>query len=315
MTPSVDGQGTFVAYASDCDPVGLNSDRSWEIFRVRFDGSVLQLTDDTTASACGSFDPQITSDARYVVFDSDCDLAGENPDHIVELFRVDKRKDVIQLTSSHDDSCENIEPRLAGDDGIVFESTCDFTGANGDGSPEIFRRTASGSVEQLTDDPSGTCESGNPATAAGGAAVAYVSSCDPFGMNSDGGFEVFQTDGNSLTQVTTGATCDSVAAAMDAAGRVTFLVSDCDLVGQNPDGSHEIFAYADCACGAPASRFANGSVPTTTDALMILQGAVGLTTCPLCECDVDSDLATTATDALMVLSQAVGQSVALMCPL
>lgn len=64
-------------------------------------------------------------------------------------------------------------------------------------------------------------------------------------------------------------------------------------------------------CGDPAE--ARGSV-TATDALLMLQVAVGLATCELCICDVDGSGAVTATDALFTLSSAVGQPVLLACP-
>lgn len=64
-------------------------------------------------------------------------------------------------------------------------------------------------------------------------------------------------------------------------------------------------------CGDPAE--ARGSV-TATDALFMLQVAVGLNTCDLCVCDVDGSGAVTATDALFTLSSAVGQPVLLACP-
>ena len=53
---------------------------------------------------------------------------------------------------------------------------------------------------------------------------------------------------------------------------------------------------------------------TTTDALAVLRGAVGLGACELCVCDVDGSGAVTVTDALALLRIAVGQGFALNCP-
>jgi len=64
-------------------------------------------------------------------------------------------------------------------------------------------------------------------------------------------------------------------------------------------------------CGDPAE--ARGSI-TASDALFMLQAAVGLTTCELCVCDVDGSGAVTATDALFTLNAAVGQPTSLACP-
>ncbi len=64
-------------------------------------------------------------------------------------------------------------------------------------------------------------------------------------------------------------------------------------------------------CGQPLS---SGVIPTATDALFILNVAVGFGTCEPCICDTDDSGATTATDALKTLSGAVGVQVDFACP-
>jgi len=64
-------------------------------------------------------------------------------------------------------------------------------------------------------------------------------------------------------------------------------------------------------CGVPIS---GGPSPTASDALFILQAAVGSATCELCACDVNDDGSVTATDALVTLKRAVGQPIDLVCP-
>jgi hypothetical protein len=63
-------------------------------------------------------------------------------------------------------------------------------------------------------------------------------------------------------------------------------------------------------CGDPTTDGAT----TATDALFVLQAAVGIQTCELCICDVNDSGAVTASDALAVLGFAVGQSIELSCP-
>ena len=53
---------------------------------------------------------------------------------------------------------------------------------------------------------------------------------------------------------------------------------------------------------------------TSTDALIALSAAVGVSQCPLCVCDVNDSTGITATDALTLLRFAVGQAVTLDCP-
>ena len=64
-------------------------------------------------------------------------------------------------------------------------------------------------------------------------------------------------------------------------------------------------------CGAPVTE---NFPPSASDALSILQTAVGMSSCVLCICDVDSGGTVAASDALRVLQRAVGQSVTLDCP-
>lgn len=63
--------------------------------------------------------------------------------------------------------------------------------------------------------------------------------------------------------------------------------------------------------GAPGPA---GRVITASDALIVLNAAVGFISCPDCVCDVDNSGAVTATDALVVLKSAVGQPVNMNCP-
>ncbi len=64
-------------------------------------------------------------------------------------------------------------------------------------------------------------------------------------------------------------------------------------------------------CGAPVTE---SFPPSASDALSILQTAVGMSSCALCICDVDSGGSVAASDALRVLQRAVGLSVTLVCP-
>jgi hypothetical protein len=63
-------------------------------------------------------------------------------------------------------------------------------------------------------------------------------------------------------------------------------------------------------CGRPVS---GGTTPTATDALAVLQAAVGSLQCEICMCDVDSNGTITAADALRTLQRAVGGAFTLIC--
>ncbi len=63
-------------------------------------------------------------------------------------------------------------------------------------------------------------------------------------------------------------------------------------------------------CGQPATA---GADPIATDALAVLRAAVKLEACGLCVCDVDGNERVVTTDALAVLQNAVGRPVDLTC--
>ena len=72
-------------------------------------------------------------------------------------------------------------------------------------------------------------------------------------------------------------------------------------------------------CGDPVpdagqGSGAEGALVTSTDALYLLQAAIGEQTCTPCICDVDASGGVNATDALLVLTSATGAPVALVCP-
>jgi hypothetical protein len=92
---------------------------------------------------------------------------------------------------------------------------------------------------------------------------------------------------------------------------------------QDGDGDAVIARYFDVATGSTTSTTmpsgsgcgdVNGGGITATDALFILQAAIGIQTCMLCVCDVAGTGSISATDALIALNAAVGQSVPLACP-
>jgi len=316
FAPSSNLDGTRIFFDSDCDFTGANTDRSNEIFRVSDQGSVVQYTDDRSSSFCGSFAPTSNGSGKRVAFESDCDLSGDNPDQFMEIFRADNLGAVTRLTFS-DDTCTNSSPSIS-DVGLLvaFESDCDPTGGNSDGSLEVFTVDSAGSITQLTDDSGVSgCASVAPSVNGDGTVVAFAGYCDASGGNGDGSFEVFLADPSGIMQVTDGSSCASQGPSVSEDGGRIGFEGTCDPVGGNADGSSEIFLSRDCFCGAPSSRGNGpGGLPTASDALFVLRSAVGQMTCAPCDCDVNSSSTITSSDALVVLQAAVGQSVPLTCP-
>lgn len=315
LAPTLNGDGSKLVYDSDC---GSILDLSSEVFLATLAPPAIdvitQLTNDTTGE-CDNLEPDIDDTGSLVIFESDCDLVGQNEDFAPVLYSVVPGGPIAQLLAPLDDTCSSLEARVSGDGATaVFTSDCDFVGTNGDRGTEIFQvRTLDRVVSQITTNAGGNdCEVGTPETSEDGSLVIYTSSCKPNGNNADGNFEIFRGGVSKTAEpITTSTGCNSFAPVFDGSGSRLAFDSDCDLVGDNDDGGSELFHLVQCRCGAPATR---GSKPLAADAFFILRAAVGLVQCSLCECDVDGNGAIRASDALRDLQAAVGLAVPLLCP-
>jgi Tol biopolymer transport system component len=253
--PSISADGSVVAFHSSEDLTGGNPDHAPEIFVINSDGTGLrQLT-----SADSYVDPwnwsteaSITADGSQVVFCSAADLTGSNPDHFPELYvAASDGTSLRQITTGA--GAKHWAGVTCSADGsvIAFNSRQDPTGANPDGSLELFVVRGDGTgLEQLTSSsPSnpGNSYSGIPSISADGTHIAFCSNQDLTGVNADGGEEIFviHSDGTGLRQVT-----DSVGwetfprmngGSLTPDGAAVAFVSSADLTVSNPDHSYEVF--------------------------------------------------------------------------
>lgn len=130
--------GGLVVFSSDLDLVpGDNADRNYELFAINLDGSGLQQITHTTGG--DNVAPRLTANRKTVAFRSDIDLVGNNPDHSLEVFRMDTDgSHLVQVTSS---SSGFSAPWDISPDGktIAIESDQDLVpGSNADHDFEIF---------------------------------------------------------------------------------------------------------------------------------------------------------------------------------
>jgi cysteine-rich repeat protein len=115
------------------------------------------------------------------------------------------------------------------------------------------------------------------------------------------------------------ATIDSLTVCGDGAIQGSETCDDSNTVGA--DGCSPICLVEECGdpVGNSASALSSGETPiggravTASDALYVLQAAVGFAACADCVCDVNDDGNVTASDALAVLQAAVGGAVTLTC--
>jgi Tol biopolymer transport system component len=284
--PSVTADGQQIAFESTCDLTGGNADGNSEVFTYRTGvmPSFLQVTSATNCA--GSFAPSISGDGVRIGFASDCDLTGGNPDKNQEVFRFDGAAPVhlTQITSTGVISptfCTN-DPPVLNQDGsaMAFESTCNLTGGNADGTSEIFRfdGTQPITLTQVTSGSFFFCD-GDPSIDAAGTRIAFASYCDLTGGNPDFNTEIFRFDSTApitLTQITntgviTPTFCSNDAPAISRDGARIAFASTCDLTGGNPQGDEQVFvvdaggfrqltAIAGCnVCSEALIRSGNGS--------------------------------------------------------
>jgi Tol biopolymer transport system component len=210
-------------------------------------GQLTQLTEQSSdpLSITSALNPSIDASGTRIVFESQLDLTGSNPNHFHVLYLVDTRtRKFTQLTTASSLFEFSFRPSInAAGTRIVFESNVDLTGQNPSHSDEIFLKDMrSGRLTQLTT----AGGSFAPVINAGGNRIAFMSFANLTGGNPDGNSEVFLMDTTTgkVTQVTD--TPDGVSGGIDrpsinAAGTRIVFQSFEDLVGQNPERNVELF--------------------------------------------------------------------------
>jgi Tol biopolymer transport system component len=139
--PSVTDDGETVAFTSFADPLGLNPDRSQELFLIGADGHGLSQLTDTPDLASGFITNYfIAGDGSRVVFESNADYLGTNPQQVGQVWVVESDGTGLrQLTTFTFDHSWRLYPTIS-DDGqrITFASPEDLTGPGGNGFSQIF---------------------------------------------------------------------------------------------------------------------------------------------------------------------------------
>jgi len=232
--------GRRVAFASTRDLVGTNADANQEIFVLDvLADTVTQVT--TTTGGLGGDQPDLDAAGTRVAFASNRDLAGDNADGNTEVFLHDLG--TATTTQVTDTTSGSVEPASLDATGalLAFASDQDLTGANADGSYEVFlHRTGPGTTTQMT---SSTTDSFDAEMSSDGTRIAIQSRAELVtGGNPDGGYEVFVRDRPSGTflQVTDSSGASQAPVINRDGTRVAFDSAQ-DLTGANPDGNHEPF--------------------------------------------------------------------------
>ena len=252
---SVSADGRRVVFHSDADfndeGIPNGTDEVW-----LHDASTGELTRITSASSPDrdSQLPQISSDGRFVVFQSNSDLLGTGLSASqTEIWRYDVASgEVDRLTQSPAAGGNNGGP-VASADGryVAFHSDVDFaSGARLANAAEIWLfDTVTGAHTRVTDaGPSGGLSLW-PAIDAAGRRVAFQSTADLRGERIAGGPQhiwLFDVATAALTRVTPpqAATRESELPHLDAGGTKLVFHSDADLLNEgHPDSIDEIWLY------------------------------------------------------------------------
>jgi Tol biopolymer transport system component len=244
--PSINADGTRIAFGSNADLTGGNADFSREIFL--YDAAVNGFLQITSSTVGESRFPSINADGTRIAFYSTSDLTGGNPFENREFFLFDTTTlTFTQITSGGGTggNIDTLRPVInAAGTRIAFISRANLTGGNADGSAEIFLfDTTTNNLTQLTSSATGSAVV--PSISADGTRIGFSSTADLTGGNADGNFEIFlfDTSTNSATQITHSTVAGSAEASISADGTRIAFGSFTDLIGSNPDGNEEIFLF------------------------------------------------------------------------
>ena len=202
----------------------------------------VQATSTASAAGCMSQAPVMDSTGTIAAWQSDCNLASNNADGSIEIFRATIGSAPAQITAGT--GCTSGPPTISSDGKrVAFASTCNLAGSNADGNFEIFLWN-NGTLSQMT--TSNGCDNLAPSINGAGTFIAFDSTCNVGGTNNDGrGSEIYRVtvSNGTLKQLTADAVgdCDSTSASIDGSGALVAFDSDCDLTGENDGNAIQVF--------------------------------------------------------------------------
>lgn len=338
--PVLSADGTRVAFVSNCNLTGGNSDGNEEIhlWTSGGQGTITQLTQ---SFGCDNLAPAINGSGSWIAFDSTCNIVGTNNNgRGSEIYRVSSSGELQQLTNDPNGGlCDSTSPSISSSGATVaFDSDCDLVGDNEDLATEIFTVNASnGNIRQRTKAPEDFCDSVHPSIDASGSIVAFHSNCDFTGGNADGGDEIFTVtveQSPKVAQVTAADDeCASGAPHMAASGVAVTFTSWCAFGGANGDGSVEVFhawvgeaaggifaVTPEAGCTSVAGGIDSAGTRVFLDSDCDLgggndDGSVEVFRSTACACGAPATRRSTplASDALYALNAAVGSASCTLC--
>jgi Tol biopolymer transport system component len=241
--PRISADGELVAFDSRVDWDGESPDGNMEVF-LRGDEGAQQISPNTVDED-GSRKPAISGDGNVVVYESDRDPTGDNPDTNVELFRyVVDTGQTTQITDTEADESQadwrgSYVPVVDGDGStVVFETEVAHGSLNTDLQYVIMRWDA-GVLSEVA-------PAWDPSVSADGSRVAFLSDVDLVGRNADENVELFVRHGGTTRQITRTTGVDVEGPRISRNGNHIAFASTGNFLGTNADGSLEVFV---ATCG------------------------------------------------------------------
>ncbi len=272
VTPALAGEGRYLAFASQASDLVLgDSNQRWDIFvrdLVSGETSRVSVASDGSQANGDSFNPAISGDGRYVVFESDAtNLVADDTNSRRDIFlhdRSDGSTVRISAADSQGGDGDSSLPAIS-DDGqwVVFESAAtNLVDQDTNQVTDIFAwQRGAGTLLRLSLDPSSQEQGNGPSSlaviAGGGRYVAFRSFADnlvPDDSNATWDIFVYDLQTNTMELATLSQEGDQVSPALlfpDAPltrpaisgdGRFVAFQSDAaNLVADDTNGQMDIF--------------------------------------------------------------------------
>ncbi len=140
MRPDLSDDGRWLAFTSTFDPLGLNSDRSGEVFLYDLQDNRMRQLTQSAGHAASNAQVSISGDGSRLAFVSSANLLGTNADGNQELFVFDLLDDTLtQITQTVGSGSYSVDPSFNADGTtLAFISAANLTGSNPAGLPQLF---------------------------------------------------------------------------------------------------------------------------------------------------------------------------------
>jgi uncharacterized repeat protein (TIGR01451 family) len=250
LAPSINADGTRIAFYSDRNLAADNKDGNFEIFMYDAGVNPPRIVQVTRTTRGVNISPDISGGGQHIAFASDQDL--DNKDGNLEIFVAEiGAGGAISLTQvTHTTAGDGQQPPINDRPAISADGARIAFASNQDGNLEIFVYDAGdASMTQVTT-TDGKVSNEQPAISADGTRVAFVSNGNlvPGVGNTDGNFEIFVYDaatGQTQQITNTGGEVVNEQPHLNAAGDLLTFVSTGDLgsAGGNPDGKRQGFLF------------------------------------------------------------------------